>query len=88
MRKQFEIYVPPNGRGFSAKKCYLPPLLSEFLMLGFTRLAGVPCPVASAALPSLRSSIIYGASARIGPEIPTRHPFTFFCSGTQIFQSC
>lgn len=33
--RRFEIYVPPNGRGFSAEKCYLPPLLSEFLMLGF-----------------------------------------------------
>lgn len=31
----FEIYVLPIGRGFSAEKCYLPPLLSEFLMLGF-----------------------------------------------------
>ncbi len=33
--RRYEIYVPPNGRGFSAEKCYLPPLLSEFLMLGF-----------------------------------------------------
>lgn len=33
------------------EKCYLPPLLSEFLMLGFYELAGVPSPVAFAALP-------------------------------------
>lgn len=30
-----EIYMPPNGRGFSAENGCLPPLLCEFLMLGF-----------------------------------------------------
>lgn len=52
----------------------MPPPL-EFLL--FPRLAGVPFPIACAALPSLSSSIIYGAIARICPEIHTRQSFNF-----------
>lgn len=52
-----------------------PSLYSEFLV--FTMLAGVPFPIASAALPSPSSSIIYVAIARICPEIHTRQSFDF-----------
>lgn len=40
-------------------------------------LAGVPLPIAIAALPSPSSSIIYVAIARISPEIHTRQSFNF-----------
>lgn len=40
-------------------------------------LAGVPFPIASPALPSPSSSIIYVAIARICPEIHTRQSFNF-----------
>lgn len=48
---------------------------TEFLV--FTMLAGVPFPIASAALPFPSSSIIYVAIARICPEIHTRQSFNF-----------
>lgn len=66
-------------RGGGGEKCYLHPLLSEFLMLWrfgfFARLAGVHSPVACTALPSPRSSIIYGAQARKCPQILTHFDF-------------
>lgn len=55
-----------NSRGFKVEK-----------FLVFLRLAGVPFPIACAALPSPSSSIIYGAIARICPEIHTRQSFNF-----------
>lgn len=74
-----------NSRWFWAEKCSPPLLDSEFLV--FTLLAGVPFPIASAALPSPSSSIIYVAIARICPEIHTRQSFQLFAP-TQSFQSC
>lgn len=73
------------GDDFRLRKAFPLPLDSEFLVV--TILAGVPFPIASAALPSPPSSIIYVAIARICPEIHTRQSFNFFAPA-QAFRSC
>lgn len=67
--------VQVNSRWFEAEKSSKLQPDSEFLV--FTVLAGVPVLIASAALPSPSSSIIYVATARTCPEIPTPQSFNF-----------
>lgn len=67
--------VQVNSRWFEAEKSSKLQPDSEFLV--FMVLAGVPVLIASAALPSPSSSIIYVATARTCPEIPTPQSFNF-----------
>lgn len=60
---------------------FFSPLPTVLWIPTFKRLAGVPFPIACAALPSPSSSIIYGAIARMCPEIHTRQTF---CSHTDL----
>lgn len=61
-----------SGRG-GRNAIWIPNALG---LVFFVRLAGVHSPVACTALPSPRSSIIYGAQARKCPQIHTRQSLT------------